>query len=246
MTKHNAQTSSAGGSPAKTSAAPESERVSTGTAPVSGPSSLGAFAYFDPGSCSLKTSQRSLFGGLTECSPILPNAGSMRSGQLYERPTLERPISGAESSSSRHDAAYPTPMARDHKGPNQPGRQGGPGLPDLATTWPTPMKADASRASGTFARGNPTLSGAVHDWPTPTTSHWSRRHGYMREGHSGTTLMDAMREHAGLLAPRMPMGGESGGLGMVLCPEFVEALMGIPAGWSRVCDELDSEPSETP
>lgn len=249
----------------------------------SGQSLHGSFGYYDPDSCSLKTSQVSLFGGSTESLETLPNSGSMRSGRLYERPTLERPISGGASSSSPHETPYPTPSATPygssgngtgnnvesrgrpsldslaarwptplgvdsgrghHNRPNHHRR--GDQLRDLATTWPTPVRADDGRGSDTYARGNLTLTGAMRLWPTATRqdSAASGSKGYSTgSGRSaGTTLTDAMREHAGLPARRTPKVGDDG---MVLCPEFVEALMGIPVGWTLVPDEAGLGPSGT-
>jgi ParB/RepB/Spo0J family partition protein len=54
----------------------------------SGRSSPGSFAYFDPATCSLRTSQTSLFEEGTTFSGILPPSGSMRNGRLFRRRSL--------------------------------------------------------------------------------------------------------------------------------------------------------------
>lgn len=68
-------------------------------------------------------------------------------------------------------------------------------------------------------------------WPSPTVSdhNASRRHGYTITGHSGTTLTDAMLAWYGIEASEEPP--------RVLNPDFTEALMGLPMGWTLVDDE---------
>lgn len=67
-------------------------------------------------------------------------------------------------------------------------------------------------------------------WPSPTVSdhNASRRHGYTITGHSGTTLTDAMLAWYGIDESEEPP--------MVLNPEFSEALMGLPMGWTLLDD----------
>ena len=73
---------------------------------TSGPTSPTPFAYYDPDSRSLRTSQDTFLLGLPMSSVTLPKSGSMRNGQLYERPTLARHTGGNDSSS-----LLPTPDA---------------------------------------------------------------------------------------------------------------------------------------
>jgi len=99
---------------------------------------------------------------------------------------------------------WPTPCARDHKGPFLNHRQGGRDLAqavqDLETEeWPTPRANLGTSGARTTER--PTANGkrldeAVRDWPTATATDAkdSARHGYMITGHAGTTLLDAVRE----------------------------------------------------
>lgn len=63
------------------------------------------FAIYDRDTCWWRTSQLSLFEDLTPSSLILPASGSMRNGQLYERPTSARPktVNGS--------TCWPTPRA---------------------------------------------------------------------------------------------------------------------------------------
>ena len=78
------------------------------TLDISGHTLPTAFAYYDPNTHSLKTSQLTLDLGLTPSSVTLPRSGLMRNGQLYERPTLGRATSGTGSSS-----LLPTPVVND-------------------------------------------------------------------------------------------------------------------------------------
>jgi hypothetical protein len=77
-------------------------------------------------------------------------------------------------------------------------------------------------------------------WPSPTVSdhNASRRHGYTITGHSGTTLTDAMLEWYGLAESKDPP--------RVLNPDFCEALLALPEGWTNVDDESACAALETP
>jgi hypothetical protein len=77
-------------------------------------------------------------------------------------------------------------------------------------------------------------------WPSPTKedARASRRHGYTITGHSGTTLTDAMLQWYGL--------DESEDSPWVLNPDFSEALLGLPAGWTNVDDASACDALETP
>lgn len=80
-----ALTLSAEDSPARTSVAPASGQASRASGPGSGLNAPGSFAFFDRDSCSWRTWQLSLFGGLTEFSGNWPRSGSMRNGQCFRR-----------------------------------------------------------------------------------------------------------------------------------------------------------------
>ena len=54
--------------------------------------------------------------------------------------------------------------------------------------------------------------------------------------HTGTTLTDAMRVWCSRRRQTMGTDGLGGPTGAVLHPEFIEALMGLPRGWTRVDD----------
>lgn len=75
---------------------------------TSGPTSQMPFAYYDPDSQSLRTSQGTLPWDSTPSSPILPRWGSMRTGALYrrQRPAHRTAVSGSSS-------LLPTPAVND-------------------------------------------------------------------------------------------------------------------------------------
>lgn len=148
------------------------------------------FAYFDPESACLRTSQGTLALDLTECSLTLPRAGSMRNGQLFERPTLER----------RTDAnAYlSTPLARDGKGTPKTGFNVGNLCSDIAELLPTPRATDGTKGGPNQrgSKGDRMLPSILHLLPTPTVgdSKSARNKTLIRrtpsQAHSGTTLTD--------------------------------------------------------
>jgi hypothetical protein len=107
---------------------------------------------------------------------------------------------------------------------------------DPSKWWPRPTAhaENTARGSTEAHHSGTTLLDAVIDsklWPRPTASDakaagWS---GYEHVG-STVTMTDAMYGHHRETRTRGPDG-------MVLCPEFVEALMGFPDQWSHVDDE---------
>ena len=124
---------------------------------------------------------------------------------------------------------WPTPTVRGNDNRKGASPTSGDGLGTAVRMSPTPMAADASRASGTYARGNPTLVGAVRDdaesaWPTPTARDF-------RSGKTGPVtwaktnarpLNEVVTASNGAAPPADP-----------LSPDWVETLMGFPAGWTH-------------
>ena len=74
-----------------------------------GPTSGMPFTRYDPDTRSWRTCQDTSLWDLPMSSPTLPKSGSMRNGELTERPTLEPHTVENEYSS------LPTPTARDYK-----------------------------------------------------------------------------------------------------------------------------------
>lgn len=87
------------------------------------------------------------------------------------------------------------------------------------------------RRGARSALPDPSVDGVSFCWPSPAVSdhNAARRHGYTVTGHPGTTLTDAMLEWYGIAESEEPP--------MVLNPDFCEALMGLPAGWTLLDDE---------
>ena len=79
-------------------------------------------------------------------------------------------------------------------------------------------------------------------WPSPTVEdrRASRRHGYTITGNPGTTLTDAM----------LLWYGDATGPGTEpsrgLNPDFCEALLGLPEGWTKIGDESACAALATP
>lgn len=120
--------------------------------------------------------------------------------------------------------------------------------------WPTPMASDGCKGGPAQrdGRGRPYLAGAVHLWPTPKASpsgpDFARR---KRPGSGGDDLATAVARADSLAAAptssrdappvqayrncsagALPRNGEHGQLN----PEWVEWLMGFPAGWTALRD----------
>ena len=138
------------GSPAKTSAPQDAERALKESDQDSGGSMRESFARWCPDSLSWKTSQRSLFGGLTLYSDRWPRSGTMLCGTVY-RLNPSAPITGGIAC-SLSPGQFPTPTSARY-GTGQNGKRGngttfkGKGSPSLDTMatqgrWPTPLARD--------------------------------------------------------------------------------------------------------
>jgi hypothetical protein len=102
-------TSSVEDSPVRTSPQPGRDRVWRVRSPdcfSRWPESLGKF---DPGSCVLRTCQRSLVGGWMSYSGPWPLSGMMRAGEVCEHQRWVRPTVESGGSAS---AGWPTPAAQ--------------------------------------------------------------------------------------------------------------------------------------
>lgn len=118
---------------------------------------------------------------------------------------------------------FPTPRAEDSQcaGAHR-------GEPDTLTAytqrWPTPKSRDWKNATGGEHRDSPDLNVAVH-WPTPLASDGSHGPDTARAARPGSGGDD--------LATAVSRGAKG-----QLSPDWVEALMGWPAGWTSL-DPLD-------
>lgn len=214
-------TSSAEGSRVRTSQPPAEGEASQAHGRGSGRISRGSSAKSGRGSSSSKMSPCSAGEALALSYPTFPRAGMTLRGTAYPLPP-SAPITAATGSSwSRGE--YPTPTASRY-GSGQNGTR--PNGETYATKGSPSLDTWARRAT---------------TWPTTTASDAasSRRHGYTVLGHGGTTLSDAIDSHHHQ-ATREP--GKPGAHQVDLNPEFVEALMGFPPGWTEM---RGSEPSAT-
>lgn len=171
---------------------------------TSGPTSRTPFAFYDPASRSLRTSQTTFDLGLPMSSPTLPASGSMRNGRLYGRRRSALPTTGDASSSS---PGLPTPRARDSRG-----RGFEDALPNVVALLPTPTTSEAT-GPGHAARGGMNLRHTVSLLPTPAAADSRESANFRPDGTPyssgyGMTLTDASRH---LLPTPRASDGEKGG-----------------------------------
>ena len=223
----------------------------------SGGTSPASFARYDHDGLCWRTSQRSLFGGLTEFSERLPTSGTMRSGRLYRQPTWEPRTFVAASSSS---LGYPTPRASDADRGGRGellhmvkcGRPRGPLV--YPTPSATPYGTNKGGAAGRVGPARPSLDTMARSgrWPTATAGDAKSSGSRNLEGskaHAGVSLTDAVRfgnsstprtwattqDGANNGAPSqhdrnsLPLNAQAGG---ALNPDWVELLMGFPRGYT--------------
>lgn len=237
------------GSRVSPSALPEGEQPRTITG-ICGPRRRPYFAWYDRPSSSWKTCLGSLLSDISdEFLETWPRSGSMRSGRCWARTTLGRRTSGTASGSS----LLPTSVANCY-GTNQspsPGASVRESLETMARrdSWPTPhgMGNDGARAAGPSGNelGYAVLRAERTSWPTPNAADWPTPTicgNYNRAGLSPTSgdgLATVNRKEDCLdadVAEKTPGS---------LNPDWVEALMGWPIGWSGLPHEargpLDEE-----
>lgn len=129
-----------------------------------------------------------------------------------------------------HQVLWPTPLSSDseHGGPNSKDRRGRYHLTGLVhqETWPTPTAIDAgsgrvNRSASPGARERPTLALLTRkSWPTPIAGD------YRNGKHSEQTWKRNARPLNETVTAYSPSA--SGRLN----PDWVEALMGLPIGWT--------------
>ena len=206
----NGLTSSAEGSPARTSATPASAPELPAPVRDSGGRWCVAFAWYDRSSSSWRTWQLCLGGGWAEFSETWPRPVMTRTGIAFRPQRLERLICGEES------GLWPTPVVADSKFA-QRYKRGNPQLNLAVKLWPTPRAhevGDYQYSKGDKTKPILTLTGAVKLWATPS----------MTDGRRGPDKKRSQRTGGGrdLVTD---VGGQ-------LNPMWVEWLMGYPAGWT--------------
>ena len=212
-------TSSAAGSPAKTSALPEKGLALQEQGPVFGTSSLGSLATYDHATSSWKTSQRSLLEEWQPFSVTFPRSGMTRSGTLFQLRPLVRRTAGNGC------GLLPTPRVTDTRSGRKLNADGkrvspsgvyGANLSDVVAMWPTPKASAAGPDFAKTTRSNTGLSLAIAAamYPTPTVQDASNNGG-PSQYHRNSLPLNAV-------------------LGGSLNPTWVEWLMGFPLGWTAL------------
>lgn len=139
---------------AKTCPSPELAQGLTAHEAGCGESLRGSLARFDRDSHSLKTVQDSLFSDSTACSVTLPRSGSMRNGECFQRPILERPMTATVSGSSRAIEMFPTPTVHGNYNAPKDGTKRGTGLATHVRKYPTPTASASKGWSKNHNRAN--------------------------------------------------------------------------------------------
>ncbi len=213
------QRSSAGASPARTSAAPEGVRGFAEDEVASGSSLPEPFARLNRSSWSWRTLGGCAVAGSTKSSRTWPKQGSMRSGQAFERP-MSAPRTVAKGCSS-----WPTPTG----------------------TSCGALRSSSGSGRARLSAGLSRLTGRGSWWPTPCASDArdSARHTVRADApsHRGTSLTDKMRESGTRRVRKTAKRGLSGRRKAVLNPEFVEMLLGLPEGYTLVDGAAASDAS---
>lgn len=178
----------------------------------SGPPSRKFYAKYNPVTCSWRTSGASRKGDWKLSSGTWPPSGSMRNGICWQRPTWARATRGNGGGASPGNRQWPTPKANeDNKSPEA----------HLA------MKL---RMGG--GRTQPmSLNVVAKLWATPRAKTGGADPVAPSKGHTGGR--DLKRQAASFHQdPTTTTDGPTTLPPVALHPPFVEALMGIPAGWT--------------
>ena len=136
---------------------------------------------------------------------------------------------------------WPTPTSRSGTGPSQTEtRQGGMDLQTAAALWPTPTVTGNYNHPGSGPKAGMGLATAAKLYPTPTT-------GAGLCGGTGNYQQLKALEADGTISTeeRRSMAAGNGGQ---LNPEWVEAMMGFPIGWtaSGLDGQTEAGNSESP
>ena len=196
-----------------------------------------SYARWEPNGRCWKTSQGWLLQDISEPSfQTWLRRGSMRNGMCFPQLMMERRIFGKGS------GLWPTPnvpnggrkpkkgMSRTGMTPDGKKRQ--VGLENAIEMWATPQKSDADKNTPKtrYKNGGLHLIGQIL-WRTPCS----------RDSHPsvGQARQDASSKNGNLPGSRLLSGKENALLALALNPDWVEALMGWPIGWT------DLKPLET-
>jgi hypothetical protein len=197
---------------AKTSPQPEKAQELTESDQECGEKWQGSFTRYDRDSCSWKTHQCSLLGGLEQFSETWPRWGLMRDGECWEQQMSAHRINETESGSG---LTYPTPTA------SMMPCEGTVRI--MRKVWIN-GEITLEEASAIAGRDVRKAQGKVKEWPTPdancgqrgTQPEWTPKR---KSGQPAQyTINQAVRDKEGTPGKLNPM--------------WVEWLMGWPLGWT--------------
>lgn len=167
---------------------------------------------------------------------------------------------------NRTATKWPTPLAGTKGQGGEGKREGGPTLQTSASRWMTPTTApEADNRGSNKTSGPASLGQQARLYPTPKAEPYGssqngiNRHGPSARPSAGTPSPETMASRGDLPFlpdPQTPTDGDDASLrspgssppsrernsrllSLVLNPMFVEALMGLPLGWTRT-DPIDS------
>ena len=247
--------SSAAGFPAKTSALPERVPASPEKEAGCGKSLRASLAKFDRATCSWRTHQFSLAGGLELFLETWPRWGMMRGGECWELPTPSGVLAIRARITSAIGSGFlrlPTPRTADGDRIGSAVKNSWKRclsanlLRGYVLRFPTPMKQDGRHAlrnwearmqSNQFSL--PDVVGMLKSeraqrFPTPMARDWKAA--TLDQGGRNFPNLETivMELEAQRFATPAKMSGQSlrQQVGGVLNPEFHAWLMGWPIGWT--------------
>lgn len=185
-----------------------------------GPTSGAGFGMYNRDSSSWRTFP-DLFGMDYPLSlETWPKRGSLRNGAVSARRMWERPT--VESGS----LSWPTPVSNDAKKSEIDQHRS---LTSSVQAWPTPTTNDAKNdnSPSQAERNTPPLNVAAANWQTPATDSFRSRGGERKDEMGLDQQARSFRRDQ-----QTGRGGQRTPSGVVLNPRFVEALMGLPDGWT--------------
>jgi hypothetical protein len=212
---------------AKTLAQQEKAQELMGNEAECGEKWRASFTKYDPDSCSWRTHQCSLLGGLDEFLETWPQWGLMRDGECWEQQMLAQTIRGTESGLLENK--WPTPLTQDSYERSAwkiiaQANEGGKARMTLTRKvkylekMSTPLASDWKDSGASQGNRKSLNLGTQVHWPTPRTAGMCGGTGSWELLNKNTTKEEARK-----------MGAGNGGS---LNPTWVEWLMGWPLGWT--------------
>jgi len=234
---------------AKTSPQPEREQESTGSGQECGEKWHGSFVKYDQNSCSWRTHQCSLLGGLELFSETWPRWGLMRDGECWEQQMLVSHTSEIESGSPDGETFFHTPNTTGLDG----GSNSRKALKKRMEKFPNPTATDyldqptskswKAKGAVNYKLSNPEIRAM---WPTPRScsamaatitpeSAWDEKRFPNLETVVGRRMWTTpVSDDTTYRKNKYAQGGTalSTQAGGKLNPMWVEWLMGWPLGWT--------------